>query len=256
MFDNGQLREYLEKIYRKYGRKYSSKDPVWLIHEFGNELDAEIAAVITSCFAYGNVESINAFVKRIFGVTGENLREFTLNYSEQKDKKLFDGFVYRFNVAEDVSLLFANLRNCLLKHGSLGKMLTDGISDHDSDIIPALTRFSAELRRIQGKGNSYSYLLPDPLMRSACKRLNLLMRWMVRKDEIDLGFWSAAGKHRLIMPVDTHVYRVASLLGLASRKTCDLKFALELTDTLRRFDAGDPVRFDFALCHIGIDGSM
>ncbi|MBK7447136.1 MAG: DUF2400 family protein [Ignavibacteria bacterium] len=97
--------------------------------------------------------------------------------------------------------------------------------------------------------------MPSPVNNSACKRLNLYLRWMIRKDEIDTGIWSGSfDKAKLIMPVDTHIYRVSKHLGLVSRNSCDLKFAIELTKELKKFDSSDPVKYDFALCHLGIEG--
>ncbi|MBK7158711.1 MAG: DUF2400 family protein [Ignavibacteria bacterium] len=97
--------------------------------------------------------------------------------------------------------------------------------------------------------------MPSPVNNSACKRLNLYLRWMIRKDEIDTGIWSGSfDKAKLIMPVDTHIYRVSKYLGLVSRNSCDLKFAIELTKELKKFDSSDPVKYDFALCHLGDRG--
>jgi uncharacterized protein (TIGR02757 family) len=129
------------------------------------------------------------------------------------------------------------------------------------NIIPALHAFTLELReavpsRKRSANKFFEYLIPDPQNNSTCKRLNLFLRWMVRKDEIDLGIWNKVSRSKLVMPVDVHVARVSGLLGLVKRKSVDLKFAVELTDRLKQFDNDDPVRYDFSLCHIGIDKKM
>jgi uncharacterized protein (TIGR02757 family) len=121
-----------------------------------------------------------------------------------------------------------------------------------SDFITYLSSFSNHQN--SSKRNYFNYLLPNPTNKSTCKRMNLFLRWMVRKDEIDTGLWREIGKSKLIMPVDVHVARVSKNLKLVSRKSVDLKFALELTETLKIFDKDDPVKYDFSLCHIGIEG--
>lgn len=125
-----------------------------------------------------------------------------------------------------------------------------------STVIPALAGFTGEINSglKPEPGNYYHYLITNPLSGITCKRMNLFLRWMVRKDEIDLGFWNDIPASKLVMPVDTHIARISKSLKLVKRKSIDLKFALELTESLKRFDPDDPVKYDFALCHLGIDG--
>jgi uncharacterized protein (TIGR02757 family) len=126
--------------------------------------------------------------------------------------------------------------------------------NHDS-ILKALVSFSEEIN-INNKakqGNYFHYLISNPAHGSVSKRMNLFLRWMIRKDEIDPGIWYEIPASKLIMPVDTHIARVSKRLRLVKRKSVDLKFAIELTDRLKKFDPDDPVKYDFALCHIGIE---
>lgn len=246
-------KEFLDNLYLKYESKYSSKDPVWILHEFQDEKDIEIAALITSSYAYGKVENINAFTKKLFKNIDFKVHEFTSNFSQQKDKKFLDGLYYRFNKEKDLVMLFGNIKNALMQSGSLQNLFLENYNQSDQNIIPALSYFSMKLNRRVIKSSSYNYLIPDPSKNSTCKRLNLFLRWLVRKDKIDLGIWTKIDKSKLLMPVDTHVYRIARKLKLTGRKSCDLKFAVELTNALKKFDEADPVKYDFALCHIGID---
>lgn len=246
-------KEFLDKLYIKYESKYSSKDPVWILHEFQDEKDIEIAALITSSYAYGQIEKINSFVNKFFGNINFKVYEFTSNFSQQKDKKFLKGLYYRFNTENDLALLLNNIKDALLRSGTLQNMFLENYRKTDTNIIPALTHFSEKLNKRNNKNSFYNYLIPNPAGNSACKRLNLFLRWLVRKDKIDLGIWDMVDKSKLIMPVDTHVYKTASILKLARRKSCDLKFAVKLTDCLKKFDVSDPVKYDFALCHIGID---
>ncbi len=247
------LRSYLERIYNEYGHLHSSKDPVWILHNFKSESDIEIAGLILSCYSYGRVEQINQMAKKLFQRTGPNVREFTLNFSEQKDKKHMRNLAYRFNSNGDVVLLIRNIQRLLIQHGSLKALFALCLQKEDINTANALKGFTKELNHISGS-HSYSYLVPLAERRSACKRLNLFLRWMVRKDNIDLGVWNDVGKDRLLFPVDTHVYRVSRTLKMCKRKSCDLDYSIELTEFLKRFDSEDPVKYDFALCHLGIDG--
>ena len=248
------LKELLENQYLKYKRKFSSKDPVWVLHEFQDARDIEIAGLITSAYAYGRVEQINKFIKRLFSDIGGNPYEFTINFKKRKDKKYLKGFKYRFNSESDIISLFDVINRNLVKHGSLKNLFLSGYHCNDDNIINALTNFS---RSLSLKNNSinkyYHYLVANPANNSTCKRMNLFLRWMVRKDEIDLGVWNEVSPSKLIMPVDTHIARISKKLKLVKRKTLDLKFAVELTKRLKKFDGNDPVKYDFALCHLGID---
>ena len=247
------LGKYLDEIYLKYKHKHSSKDPVWILHKLKNSRDIEIAGLIVSCYSYGRVDQINDLMNKLFKRIGYDVHEFTLNFSEQKDKKFFEDLYYRFIAPDDMIDLFKNINGVLKKFGSLKELILGSVSQDDLNITNALSKFGKELHKFPGRRNSYNYLIPNVEMRSACKRLNLYLRWMVREDEIDLGCWREIGKDKIVMPVDTHIYRISRQLGLIERRSCDLTFATELTDRLKDFDAEDPVKYDFALCHIGID---
>ena len=248
------LKELLENLYLKYKNKNSSKDPVWILHRFSDEKDIEIAGLITSCYAYGQVDQINIFILKFLKNINFKVHEFTSNYSEHKDKKYLNNLYYRFNTEEDMSLLLLNIKSILDEFKSLKGLFADFYQDTHVNILPSLKIFASELNKVERKNTNYKYLIPLTENNSACKRLNLYLRWMVRKDEIDTGIWKdKIDKSKLIMPVDTHIYRVSQKLKLIKRKSCDMKFAVELTERLKSFDVADPVKYDFALCHFGID---
>lgn len=252
--DYNKLKKILDGLYLKYRKKYSSSDPVWNLLRIKNEKDIEILGFITSCYSYGNVALINRFITEFTCKTGINLYEFTSNYSEHKDKKFLKGLNYRFNSADDLSELINCTGKILRKYGSLKNSFAEGYSIKDKNIIPALTEFVLKFRSGKKFSRGFNYLVPSPSDNSACKRLNLFLRWMVRKDEIDFGIWSdVIDKAGLLMPVDIHVYRISRKLELVKRKSCDLKFAVELTDSLKKFDISDPVKYDFALCHFQME---
>jgi len=248
-----ELKELLDTLYLKYKSKHSSKDPVWRLHEFSEAKDIEILGLVTSCYAYGQVDQLNLFVNKFLKNIDSGVHEFTSNYSEHKDKKFLKGLYYRFNTEEDLSVLLINIRNALLSYGSLQGLFCAEYRGSDENILSALKFFASKLNETSPESSNYKYLVPLPENGSACKRLNLFLRWMVRKDEIDTGIWENVNRSKLIMPVDTHIYRISRLFKIVKRTSCDLKYAVELTDILKKFDPEDPVKYDFALCHLGID---
>jgi uncharacterized protein (TIGR02757 family) len=250
------IKEKLENHYLSYKHQFSSKDPVWILHRFSDEKDIELIALITAAYAYGSVDQINGFIEKILAKTGSKPYEFTINFEKRKDKKFLNGLNYRFNTSGDLIMLIEALNNVLKEYPSLKHLFISSLERHDSSIINALGKFSERLNKnIRRKKGQYThYLVSNPFNGSTCKRMNLFLRWMVRKDEIDTGIWSEIGAHRLIIPVDTHVARISKNLRLVKRKTIDLKFAIKLTEKLKLFDPDDPVKYDFALCHIGIEG--
>lgn len=250
-----ELKEKLEAHYQSYRQKFSSKDPVWILHRFSDERDIELIGLITAAYAYGSVDQINSFINLLLEKTGNKPYEFTINFSKRKDKKYLSGLYYRFNTHNDLLDMFSALRNALVKYGSLKNLFLSHFKQTDSNLIPALTGFTGELNKnIPALSDRYyHYLFSNPANRSTCKRMNLYLRWMVRSDEIDTGLWKVVDTSKLIMPVDTHIAKISKALKLTERKTIDLKFALELTEKLKQFDPQDPVKYDFALCHIGID---
>ena len=253
--NNSELKEKLETHYFNYRQKFSSKDPVWILHRFSDERDIELIGLITAAYAYGSVDQINRFINELLQKTGNNPYEFTINFSKRKDKKHLEGMYYRFNSGFDIINMFISLNKALIRFGSLRNLFLSHIEASHNNIIPALGGFTNELNKniIKTDNRYYHYLFSNPVNKSTCKRMNLFLRWMVRKDDIDTGLWKEIETSKLIMPVDTHIARISKKLKLVNRKSIDLKFALELTENLKKFDPVDPVKYDFALCHLGID---
>lgn len=253
------LKEKLDKLYTQYQEKFSSKDPIWVLHQFSDSRDIEIMGLITASYSYGQVEQINQFTEKLISQIGRNPYEFTINFTKRKDKKFLKGLNYRFNTEDDLIRLFDSIRKSLCEFGSLKNLFLKNYRADAENIVEALSYFTSILYSYGNHnngtaGNYFKYLLANPNDKSTCKRMNLYLRWMVRKDKIDTGIWEEVAKSKLIIPVDVHVARVSKYLKLVKRKSVDLKFALELTENLKKFDKDDPVRYDFALCHIGIDG--
>ena len=260
------VKSLLESYYLKYNNHLSSKDPVWNLKFTKTDKDKEFLAFFISCYAYGNIMQINKHIKKFIDLSGGNVYDFIKEFNNKKflnretrttlpGKKYTDKtFSYRFNSEKDFADLISSLQIVIKEYGSLKSLFLKQYNKSDSNILPALDKFTYVLRNLVMHSESFNYLLPDVSRNSTCKRLNLFLRWMVRKDFIDTGLWSReVDKSKLIIPVDTHVYEVSRKLGLMERKSCDIKFAVGLTEKLKAFDPRDPVKYDFALCHIGVD---
>lgn len=253
------LKEKLDKLYLQYKSRYSSKDPIWVLHRFSDPRDIEIMGLITASYSYGQVDQINKFTAKLLSRIGNNPYEFTINFTKGKDKKYLKGLNYRFNSENDLISLFNAVHSAVAEYGSLKNLFLKSYRNDSENIVDALSDFISVLYKLSNHTNGternyFNFLLANPSNKSTCKRMNLYLRWMVRKDEIDTGVWNEIGTSKLIMPVDVHVARISKNLKLVQRKSVDLKFALELTENLKKFDKEDPVKYDFSLCHIGIDG--
>lgn len=208
----------------------------------------ECHALSCALFAYGNVQAIVAFLA--------SLDPCWIDADEDYITQAVKGKYYRFQTSEDIAQWLITLGR--LKHqGGVEETFgrgyqKDGVLGGISCVIETL--YDLNSYRSQG----YTFLIGKPIKRiagtSAMKRWMMYLRWMVRNDSLDMGLWTVMPPHELIMPLDTHTFSLSQKLGLLQRKQCDLKAALELTDTLRSFDSNDPVKYDFALYRLGQEG--
>jgi uncharacterized protein (TIGR02757 family) len=173
------------------------------------------------------------------------------------DAKRLAPFYYRWNRGNDFALWFATLGRAVREHGSLAALFEGPAME--ARLEQAVTTLAAlsekEAQRLGlAVTRSFKTFLPKPSSGSACKRWNMFLRWMVRPDDgIDLGVWSLPASS-LVLPLDTHTHRISQYVGLTARKQANWRTAVEITAALRQLDADDPVRFDFALAHLGISG--
>lgn len=248
--DVGNLYQILEGLYGKYNhKKFIPPDPLQFVYRYNRKADMEIAGFLAAMFAYGAVEQIEKFLTVLLGKMGDKCASFLQNFSKN-DKKLFENLKYRFNTTEDIVNLLSVLKKTLNKFGSLENLFLTGYNNSDENIIPAATKFIRALNA--GDSPGLKFLLSDPANGGTCKRLFLFLRWMVRNDEVDAGLWKTIDKSKLIAPVDVHIGRLSRILGLHNKKTINLKTALEITAGLREINPADPIKYDFALCRIGI----
>lgn len=246
------LGEKLEAIVRKYDRSFLETDPLKFVHRYSDPRDQEIAGLVAAAFAYGSVVLIFRAVERILGEMGPSPRAFLERWDAKRDAKRFRGFRHRFHSAKDVAQLCDRLSRAIRKHGSLGELFAKSYAASDPHVGPALAKFVGEILG-STRSKTLRFLLSSPADGSACKRMLLYLRWMIRPaDGLDVGIWKGVPASALLLPLDTHTFRISKYLGLTSRATGSWRAAEEITSVLRRFDARDPVRYDFALCRLGI----
>ncbi len=228
------------------------EDPVGIVWSYDAPEDREVVALITASLAYGRVQALRRAAQLALGPLGHAPATALRTGTTWPQ---LDGFVYRMTKGDDVAALFRAIGRALDRHGSLQALFREAYRDTDTDLRPALTHFVHRLREYGGsQSRGFHYLLADPAKGGACKRLNLFLRWMIRgPDDIDLGLWDFP-RSLLAMPLDTHITRIGRYLGLCSRRTVDWKLALEVRDSLVELDPDDPLKYDFALCHMGISG--
>jgi len=253
-----QIRDVLEKLYKRYNRReLISPDPLQFLYRYSKPADIEITAFLASALAYGRVQQIEKSLNNLLIRMGDSPSEFVINFDRDKRKTLKD-FKHRFTTGDDISDLLTLLRTVISRHGSIEQYFARGYNPGDRNIIPALSEFCNSLLDIHAAGHKgqpargLKYLLVSPAGGSACKRLNLFLRWMVRYDDVDTGLWKSIDQARLIVPVDVHMGRLCKILGLYDQKTISLSAAAEITESFAEIEPADPVKYDFALSRIGI----
>lgn len=241
-------RDLLERLYRRYHRRaYLGSDPLRVVHGYAGAADREIAGLVAASLAYGNVKAICAGVAGVLDVMGEGPFRWLRDHTPRQVRARFRGWRYRVTSGEDLAGLLVGVRAQVADHGSLGAAFVQGF---DGDLLEAMTRWSSDLAHRAGR--PLNHLLASPARGSACKRLCLYLRWMVRRDAIDPGGWTGVSPSALIAPVDVHLHRVARRLGWTRRKQLTLNTALDVTAALRALRPDDPLRYDFALTRPGI----
>ena len=258
-----QLKKTLDRFYRDFDFKGRIKhDPIEVPHRYSDPDDIEVAAFISTCFAYGKVDLFKPVINNILKPGAKHPAEFIANFSLKKDAKYLKGISYRFNKEKDIHCLIYIISKALREHGTLKDLFYCHFVSGQDDIKEALTGFMECLTEIDTspvygrniRPPGLKHLLSSPKSGSACKRMNLFLRWLVRNKDIDFGIWDRISPAKLIIPLDTHIARISRCLGLTDRKSPDWKMAKEISESLKKLDSKDPLKYDFALCHHGISG--
>jgi len=250
------LKQKLDYHYRFFDRSRISPDPLEFLHMYDNANDIEAAGIISSVFAYGNVTQINNTLEKIHKIMHYKPYEFIIKFDYLKKKHLFDNLKHRFYTGDDIARFFCGLNKIYKNYGSLKYFFLLYFFEKEENLKTSISCFSKNMLGICSGNDDTSlgmkFMFPDPEKGSACKRMNLFLRWMVRKDELDFGLWSEIPASKLVIPVDTHVARICKELKLTRSNTVSWKMAEEITDNLSKFDSRDPVKYDFAICHLGM----
>lgn len=250
------LKRKLEYHYKYFDYKHISPDPLEFPHRFKNPFDIEISAFISSVFAYGNVKQINFSLEKIHSLMNQQPYDFVKSYSYPDGLKIFKNLKHRFYTSEDIAKLFFALNKIYSSYGTIKYLFLLYFFEKDSNLKTPISFLSNSVLKIMSeKGeitHGMKFMIPDPFKGSACKRMNLFLRWMVRKDQLDFGLWNEMPASKLVIPVDTHVAKICKQLKLTKRENESWLMAEEITDYLKRFDPSDPVKYDFAICHIGM----
>jgi uncharacterized protein (TIGR02757 family) len=250
---------YLEALHSRFHRlEHLPQDPLAFLHRYDRPADIEVVGLVAALLAFGRVEQIRRSVERVLATLGPRPAEAVRRLEPAAVRRALRGFTHRWCRGEDVAALLAGVRRALETRGSLEALFLEGYASGRPDAVrAALSRFAGTLRAGAPRGaarrRGFLFLLPAPDEGSACKRLNLYLRWMARRDDpLDRGVWRSVSPADLIVPLDTHVARIARATGLSRRRTPDWAMAEEVTAGLRRHDPADPTRFDFAICRAGM----
>lgn len=250
-----ELKVFLDKKVAEYNTPgFIANDPVCIPHAYSKKQDQEIMGFFAATLAWGQRVTIIRNCEKLGKLMDGAPHDFILNHTAE-ELKPFLGFVHRTFNDTDLLYFLSFFQWYYRHHQSLEEAFTQFITPADTDTGKALTGFHDFFFSLEHVPHRTRKHVATPARKSACKRLNMFLRWMVRADKngVDLGLWKKIQPAQLICPLDVHVHRVANGLGLIRRKDADWQTALELTGMLRNFDPLDPVRYDYALFGLGVE---
>lgn len=250
-FDIHQLKDFLDSKVMEYNNpRFIESDPILVPHSFSKKEDVEIAGFLTASIAWGNRKSIINNAKQMVQLLDHAPHDFIINHQEQDLEKLLP-FVHRTFNGDDCIQFVRSLQHIYLNHGGLERVFAFHAQDHS--LQNAIHQFKQTFFEIEHLPRTQKHV-SDPHKGSAAKRINMFLRWMVRKDQagVDFGIWKSLKPSQLSCPLDVHSGKVARSLGLLHRKQNDAKALVELDTSLRSLDPNDPVKYDFALFGLGV----
>jgi uncharacterized protein (TIGR02757 family) len=248
-------KQKLEKVYERYNkRELVDPDPLVFLYDYSDIRDREIAGLIAATLAYGRVAQILKNVAKVLKVMGTSPSSYLADSSPSQIEKDLKGFKHRFTTEQEMTAMLVAIKKAVQKYGSLEALFLRSYKREHESVIPALAKFVIELKTLGGIKKSS--LLSDPTMESACKRLNLYLRWMVRCDKVDPGGWKKVSASKLIIPLDTHMFKFGKCYEFTQRRNAGLKTAMEITAGFRKIAPLDPTKYDFAITRFGIRSDM
>ncbi len=248
------LQSFLNEAVRQYNTSgFIADDPISIPHRFSRLQDREITGFWTATLAWGQRKTIIQSANRLIDLMDGAPYDFIVHHTEE-DRKRFLDFKHRTFQATDTLWFLEFLQQFYRQNVSLEQAFARHLTPGDKTVEPALTGFHRDFFDLPYAPERTRKHVATPERGSTCKRLNMFLRWMVRRDAagVDFGVWKAISPAQLLMPLDVHVERVARRMGLLHRKQTDWRAVLELTENLRTFDPDDPVKYDFALFGLGV----
>lgn len=252
-----EAKALLKGLLARFDRGFLETDPVRYVHRYESPEDREVVALLSALLAFGNVKSIHASIAKVLEVAGPSPSEFVRGFKAEAREAAFKGLGHRWVRGADLLRLFDLLKSLTLRFGGLKEAFLSHHHPTDPHVGPMLERFSDDVfskLHKPGLSRGFRYFFPSPADGSPCKRLCLFLRWMVRPaDGIDLGLWPEIPASKLVIPLDTHVWRFARRFRLSPYKTPRWEVAVHVTEFLKEIEPSDPVQYDFPICHHGME---
>ena len=260
VIDESSLKPVLDRLYSDFNYPDSAADPIQIVRRYERPDDREVVGFCAASLAFGRVASVLQSIERLVAILGRRPADYVRRFEPARDIGAFKGLVHRWTRERDIAALIWIIRQMLDRSGSVEGFFLEGYDANAADLASALDSFSEramalDLTAVYGrvpKRPGVGYFFPRPSKGSACKRLNLFLRWMIRHDALDLGVWTRVPPSKLVVPLDTHVIRVGRCLELTRLQSPGWKMASDITASLARIDRDDPTRYDFSICHLGM----
>jgi uncharacterized protein (TIGR02757 family) len=244
-------------------------DPIFFVRQYTTPVSQEIVGIVASCLAFGRVQLFMPILQKIFAIMDKHggPEQFIRNYSSVLETE-FQGLVYRWHKEPDFSLLFYTLQHTLQTHDTIQALFQSNYLETDTDMRACLGKSISVFRehavlcapkmqlfatKFTDLPDSFRRFFSSPVDKSACKRWHMFLRWMIRKNSPDIGIWQFPSS-KLCIILDTHVHSIATMIGLTKKNTLQDATVSEITHQLQQICPEDPIRYDFALAHLGIDG--
>jgi uncharacterized protein (TIGR02757 family) len=266
------LKAVLDRLYSEFNYPDSATDPIHIVRRYGRDDDREVVGFVAAALAFGRVASVMQSIERVLAIAGPRPAAYVRTFEPRRHAPAFEHVVHRWTRGPDLVALLWLMRQMIDRSGSIEGFFAEQYDATANDVEHALDSFSARAlaldldavygprrrgparagRHLQAGRFGVCYFFPRPSAGSGCKRLNLFLRWMVRRDALDLGVWTRVPAAKLIVPLDTHVIRIGRCLRLTKYVSPGWPMARQITASLRELDPDDPVKYDFALCHLGM----
>jgi uncharacterized protein (TIGR02757 family) len=250
-----QIKKILEnglEIY--YNRDFIKNDPICIVHKFSKKNEIELVGFIVSIFSFGKRSIIIKKVEELIKKMNFNPYEFVINF-EKEDEKFLENICHRTINFDDLVFIIKRLKNIYEKYESIENCFSQKFDSNEKNIEKALINFHELFFENCDKNFRSRKHIPSPKKNSSCKRMNMFLKWMVRKDEkkVDFGIWNKIKPSQLICPCDVHVVNICHKIGIIEKKNYNWKTALEITERLAYFCPEDPIKYDFSIFSMGED---